>query len=264
MTLSATKDRSPLILVLDIGNSTISINGFMADSSIFHSFIPSTPLPTMEEVCSLIEHANEALANRGCRPEGAIISSVVPAAAEIAKEAFRKYHIEPLDANLDLDLGIEVHTDNPSEVGNDLLCDAIAAKKLFGGDVLIADMGTASKLILISEKGDFEGCCIGAGIGMAKIALSRQTDALPEVSLTIPEKVLGRNTEDSINSCLTYGKAAEIRGVAKQIEKECGRKLRFVLTGGYAALLRPLLPEFEYTPHLVAIGAYEIYRRNCR
>ena len=137
MILSSTTDRTPLILVLDIGNSTLSINGFMADSSIFHAFIPSVPLPTLDEVSSLIKSAIEALAKQGCRPEGAIISSVVPAAAEVAKEAFRKFGIDPLDASVGLDLGIEVHTDNPSEVGNDLLCDAIGAKVLYGGDVPI-------------------------------------------------------------------------------------------------------------------------------
>ena len=87
---------------------------------------------------------------------------------------------------------------------------------------------------------------------------------LPEVSLQIPAKILGKNTADCMNSGLTYGNAFAIRALAAAIEKEAGYPCRRLLTGGFAHYVKDLLPDFEYIPHLVLDGLYEIHRGNMR
>lgn len=262
LSTSTKSDRS--ILVVDVGNSTISINGFSRDKTVLYTFVPSIPIPNQEQIDGLIHSALAEMETKGHSISGAIISSVVRPITALLRATFAKSGITPMEVSTALDLGIDIHADHPEEVGADLLCDAIGAKTLFGGDTIVADLGTASKLVLVDGNGDFDGCCIGVGLGMAKSALNAGTDLLPEVSLAIPKNVVGRNTIDCINSTLTYGKAEEIKGLCRLIEEEKGKKLRRVLTGGYGHVLAPLLKDFVFVPHLIGVAANELYWRNHR
>ncbi|MCR5079258.1 MAG: type III pantothenate kinase [Bacilli bacterium] len=252
-----------MLICFDIGNSTVSIGCFGDNGLLYATSIPSNPRPNIEQW----EGVFEALLKYGKKERyevtGVAYSSVVPDIEEKVKEAAISYFgLEPYSVTIASDLGLRVNVDHPEEVGADLLSDAVAAKKISGGDTVIVDMGTATKIILLGEEGSFEGCTIGVGPGIAKKALNLDTAALPEVEFSLPKKVLGKNTHDSINSALFYGLSAEARGLCDMIEREYGKPLHRVLTGGYANLIKELLGEFSFYPDLALYGVREVYLRN--
>ena len=188
--------------------------------------------------------------------KGAVISSVVPSLTPLFLRMIQEvFGVEAKTIGPGFKTGVAVRTDNPKEVGADLIGDAMGVHALYGkGPAIVADMGTATKLILLDRKGDFVGCSIAPGLGLGLSALVNNTAALTEVSLQIPPKIIGKNTTDSMNSGLIYGAAFQIKAMADAVEKEAGYPCRKILTGGYSEYLVSLLPEFDYEPDLLVKG----------
>ena len=250
-------------ICLDIGNTMAKIVFFGQDGKIIHRYQTKTqPAKSYDEYSSAFALYLEANHLNGLPCDGAIVSSVVPSLTPVFSALVKEvFFVEPKVLGPGIKSGIAVKTDNPREVGADLIAGAVGAKALFGGDVVIADMGTANKMTLLDERGDFVGCSIAPGLGLGLDALVDKTAALTDVSLQLPAKIIGKNTPDSMNSGLLYGNAFQIREMAKQIQNEVGKPLKMVLTGGYSHYVQPLLPEFVYEPDLIALGLYEILKR---
>jgi len=69
------------------------------------------------------------------------ISSVVPRITEKLKEISEKYlKLEPLLVGPGIKTGLNVKTDNPREVGADLICAAVAVEDL-SNPMLVVDLG---------------------------------------------------------------------------------------------------------------------------
>ena len=252
-----------MLLAVDVGN-TLTDLGFYEGDKLLHLY--KTRSETSKSYEEYIATLTLFLKSEGIDKKeitGGIFSSVVPSLSEIWKRIFQEYFgVRPFFVGPKLSTGLKVDTDNPKEVGADLICDAVGAKEKYGPRCIICDLGTATKTILLDDKGAFAGCTIGTGLAVGLQALVHNTAALPEVGLVIPKKVLGKNTSDSMNSAFTYGTAFELRGLADAIEKEAGYPCRRILTGGYAPYVQPLMEEFAYEPHLVHEGLLSIYRRN--
>src|SRR6185295_3956598 len=100
--------------------------------------------------------------------------------------------------------------EEPARVGIDRLLAALAANHLRRPEraAIVADLGTAITVDLLSENGTFEGGAILPGIGMSSRALAEQTDALPRVAIEPSQGTptsLGKSTEAAIRSGLYWG-----------------------------------------------------------
>ena len=51
--------------------------------------------------------------------------------------------------------GLKLKIEVPKSLGSDLLCDAIGAVTKFGGPVIIVDLGTATKVIVVNDKNEY-------------------------------------------------------------------------------------------------------------
>ncbi|MBP5091707.1 MAG: type III pantothenate kinase, partial [Bacilli bacterium] len=111
-----------------------------------------------------------------------------------------------------------------------------------------------NKLIYLNDKGEFAGLSIAPGLRLAARSLRSGTSALPELPLERVEKAIGKNTKDCILSGVVYGAACSVRGLAEAFEKEAGFPLKWILTGGNAQYVAPLLPEFKLDETLVLDG----------
>ncbi len=192
-----------------------------------------------------------------------IISSVVPSLTRVWERLCKEVlHLRPLLLGAGLKTGLRISTENPIEVGSDLVADSVGASYLFGHDLFIADLGTANKYIYIDQTGAFAGCAIAPGLTLSLNALVKGTASLPEVSGLITKKVIGRNTSDSMNSGILNGTVYEIQGFHRSFEKEIGRPLQPILTGGNASFVKDLLPEFHYEEWLLLLGLKEIDKKN--
>ena len=159
--------------------------------------------------------------------------------------------------------GINLLADNPAQVGADLICACVAAAKLYTPPVLIIDMGTATKFMLVDESKSFTGVSIMPGVEISLKALTGGAAQLPQISLVPPKKLLGTNTIDCMRSGIIYGNAAMLDGMIDRIGDEVKSELTIVATGG---LSRSIIPYCRHDvildDDLILKGLLIIYNKN--
>jgi type III pantothenate kinase len=127
--------------------------------------------------------------------------------------------------------------------------------------VVVADLGTALTVDLVSGEGVFLGGTIAPGLRLCLEALSLKTSLLPRVDLSPPASVLGTNTADCIRSGVVYGAAGMAEGLVRRVAAYAEGPARTVLTGGDAPFLSPYLSfPHEIDPHLVLRGMLLAHR----
>jgi type III pantothenate kinase len=148
----------------------------------------------------------------------------------------------------------------PQEVGIDRLLGAVAANTLRGAQqgAIVADVGSAITVDMVSAVGTFCGGAILPGVRMAARALHDYTDLLPEVpvaSLADAPPVLGTSTKEAISSGLFWGAVGAMRTLIEGLASEMEGEPLVLLTGGAAEQIARLLPgRARYVPHLVLAG----------
>ena len=253
------RESDNMILCVDVGNTLTNI-GFFDQGSLYKvAKFHLTPSSSYDEVGARLSLFMDSWSIGKQDVGGAIVCSVVPSLESIFVRLFEQWGLRPLVVGKKLKTGVRVNVPNPSEVGNDLIADCAGAD--LSHDAVIADLGTATKLIAYSAKDGFIGVSIMPGLAMAAEALCHMTASLPLVGLECPLDALGRNTADSINSGICFGSIGAI--------KEIGGRLcahlhdpKLILTGGYAGKVKDRLREYDYQENLLLNGLYRIYGRN--
>lgn len=253
-----------MILTIDVGNSNIALGGFEGDKLVFVARVASDTRKTEDEYAAVIKGVF-AIHDVDCaRVSGAIISSVVPPLNSLIKKAVSfLFGTEALLVGPGTKTGLNIHCDDPSSVGADLICACVAARTCYGAPALIVDMGTATKMIVVDGRGAFVGVSIMPGVQMGLDALSDGTAQLPKVSLEAPDRVVGKNTVDCIKSGALFGHASMIDGMIERIRAELGSDLPIYATGGYASLIVPhCTHEIVTDDNLVIKGLNVIFKKN--
>lgn len=253
-----------MVLTIDIGNSNIMLGGFEGDTLSFVVCISTEMQKTADEYASKILGV---LALRGVGREnvsGAIISSVVPPLNSIIKDAVRLiWGIESLMVGPGIKTGVNIHCDTPSSVGADLICACVAANSIYGSPSLIVDMGTATKITVVNDKGAFIGVSIMPGVLMGLNSLSDDTAQLPKVELEAPRSAIGKNTADSMRSGIVFGSAAMVDGMIDRINSEMGTTFPIYATGGIAPMIVPHCKhDIKIDEYLVLKGLNILYNKN--
>ena len=249
-----------MILCIDCGNTFIKVGIY--DKELISSF----SIDTNQNRSSFQYKALfSSMINESFKITGAIISSVVPSLNEVLSSAIGNlFSIKPLFISKEIKTKLPIKIDNPSELGSDLLCGAVGAKKKYGYPLMVADLGTASKIYVLNKDGAYIGGIITSGMKISLKALVKNTSLLMEVPLETPKKIVGKNTTDSIQSGIVYGQAYMISEFARRIEKEIGYEVKRVLTGGFSSIVKDEVVCFNYEPTLVLDGLYEIYLMNVK
>ena len=253
-----------MLFAIDIGNSYIKLGGFSCDELSFVASIATDCNATADEYSIRILGALGLYSVNKDDISGAIISSVVPQLNLVISAAVERiFGVKPLMVGPGVKTGIGIQCDMPSSVGADLICASVAAHFIYGSPSLIIDMGTATKLTAVSEKGAFIGTSIAPGVMLGLNALANGTAQLPKISLEAPPSVIGKNTADCMKSGIVFGNAAMIDGMIERIEMEFDRKMQVLATGGYASIILPHCKHnITYDEHLVLKGLNLIYKRN--
>ena len=159
--------------------------------------------------------------------------------------------------------GVRIRMDNPREVGADRIVNAASAHHLYGGPVIIVDLGTATTFDTVSREGDYLGGAIAPGIITATEALFMRSAMLPRVELTHPKQAIGTNTISAMQSGIIFGYVGLIEGIVARIQQELGEKAKVVATGGYADLIAKETAVIDVVnPNLTLIGLRLIYLMN--
>ncbi|HAM64105.1 MAG: hypothetical protein A2Y20_02035 [Firmicutes bacterium GWF2_51_9] len=154
-----------------------------------------------------------------------------------------------------------IHLVNPSELGADFIATAFGAMAKYDAPLILADLGSATKISVINANGEFEGGIISPGVGISIDALNRFIPHLPEIKMEVPANVIGKDTITSMQSGWLHGTIASVEGLADKIERELGMKSTRVLTGGYSISLHQDFTGFAFEEFLLNEGLYEIYHK---
>ena len=133
--------------------------------------------------------------------------------------------------------GLNIKTNNPAELGADMVAGAVASIEKYPCPQIIFDLGTATTASVIDKNGCFIGCSILCGVKTALNALASGTAQLPQIDIVAPKKAICTNTIDCMRSGTVYGTAAMIDGLVKRFEKELGQEATVIITGGLGGVI---------------------------
>ena len=193
-----------------------------------------------------------------------IISSVVPQSVFNLRNLARRYlKVEPLVVGENVELGIDIRIEKPSEAGADRLVNAIGGFIRYGGPLILVDSGTATTLDVVGADGGFEGGLIAPGINLSMQALHSAAARLPRIAIARPAHVIGRGTVEAMQSGVFWGYVALIEGLIDRIRAEYGAPMQAIATGGVASLFEGATTRIDaFDPELTLRGLLEITRRN--
>lgn len=254
-----------MLLVIDVGNTTTVIGIFdteNGDELIAHWRLSSI-LHTSDELGIYILNLLNTQNIKANEIHGAAFASVVPPLNFSIREAIKKFfHVEPLEVNGLTDTGMEIRYLAKREVGADRVVNAVAGREKYGAPLIVADYGTAITFDVVSPDGAYIGGAIAPGLNSAITALFSNTAQLPKVALTIPESVIGHNTNEAIQSGILLGNAGLTDHIIDLIREELKVPAKVVATGGHASLMAKVSRNIDYVdPWLMLEGLKFIYNR---
>ena len=252
-----------MLLAIDIGNTHTVFGVFDKRKLIADWRVSSAVSRTEDEIGTQVrtfcDHAGIKLKSI----HGVAISSVVPNLTEVFELMGKKYFgVEPLVVSAELDLGIKIHYEDPSTVGADRLCNAVAGFAKYGGPIILIDFGTSTTYDVVSEDGDYLGGVIAPGIETSAADLHRRAAKLPRIELRFPRDVVGKDTVSSMQSGILYGAVDAMEGMVKRVKEAIGANAKVVATGGYSKIIKEHSHAIDYyEPALVLHGVQLIYER---
>ena len=195
--------------------------------------------------------------------DAVIISSVVPKVNKnITALCVEYFDVEPVFVN-DKNVGIEIVTDKPEEVGADRLVNAVTILTEYQKPAVIVDFGTATTFDVINAEGQYCGGVIAPGINLSLDALHKAAAKLPEVGVEKPPSVIGKNTKDAMQSGIYWGYVGLIEGTIRRVADEMGATPFIVATGGLAPLFAQGIEMVDaIDPDLTMKGLVHIHARH--
>jgi type III pantothenate kinase len=258
-----------MLLTVSIENTFICIGIFSGAELIMDTQIATNEARSVDEYAILLS-GMLAMNSIACKDiDGAIISSVVRPLNDVLRCAIEKLTgIHPLMLGPGIKTGLSLKTDFPSQLGGDLVANAVASIAIMDPPFVIVDLGTATTLTGINGKGELCGVIICPGAVSALNALSRQAAELPRIAVDTPRDLLGKNTNDSMTSGIVYGHAAMIDGLLDRIAEAWDTNdLKVIATGELSGKILPYSKrngKIIAKPHLTLTGLMRIYSLNSR
>lgn len=253
-----------MILAIDVGNTNIVIGCIENNKILFNERVSTNHRATDLEYAIQLKNIFEIHKTDIGRIEGAVMSSVVPSITGIFRRAIRKLmHTEPIIVGPGIKTGLKILTDNPAQLGSDLVVDAVAGIHHYSLPLIIIDMGTATTVSVVDKDCSYLGTDIIPGMRTSLDALVSGAAQLPKVSLEPPKRVIGKNSPECMNNGIMLFTACGLDGMIERIEEELGEKCTVVATGGLAGVVAPLCRrEIVFDNDLLLKGLMILYDKN--
>lgn len=253
-----------MLLAADIGNTNITLGLFQGEQ-LRATWRVATDARKMADEYAVLLMTLMTQAGLQVRDitEAVMCSSVPPLVGAFTDLCQRYFGVTPLVVRAGIKTGVRVLYENPREVGPDRVADALAAYHLYGGPVIVVDIGTATVFDAVSKEGDYLGGAIAPGITLAAEALFERAAMLYRIELVRPKAAIGRNTTASMQSGIIFGYVGLIEGLLARFQEELGGGAHVVATGGLAPLIVQETPLFQHVePDLTLIGLRLIHELN--
>lgn len=228
-----------MLLTIDIGNTNIKYGIYKGKELVASFRVSSRISRTADEYGSVLVNL---LGDRGIKKadvDGIIISSVIPPLNyTICHMCEYFFGITPLMVGPGIKTGLNVKTDNPKEVGADIIVNSVSAFGKYGGPTVVIDFGTATTFDIIDENCSLLGVVIAPGIKTSLEGLVNNTAQLPMIELDAPESVIGKNTKSSMQAGIIFGFSGLVDNIINKIKRKLNKTdLTVVATGGLGEII---------------------------
>lgn len=234
-------------IVVDIGNTNVVIGFYKNDkyvkllrfitkkdgeSKLFYDLKIRDELLGLENLISPIN--------------GIYLSSVVPQLTnELSEVLYSIFDVVVVKIGANSYSKIKLSIDKPSQIGTDLVANAVAAVNKYKSGCIVVDFGTALTFTVVSKSFEILGVAIAPGLKTSMSALYSKTAQLPEVPLKLPKTVVGKNTTHAIQSGVLWGYVGLVKEMIARIKAENSIELISIATGGLSSILFPLKEIFH-------------------
>ena len=252
-----------MVLAIDIGNTNINLGLFQGDMLQMGVRLATERQKTEDQFAASFFQLFQMHNVEPKEIAGTIISSVVPEITSSVKHAIERLTAKKvLVLSPGVKTGLNILIDNPAQLGADLAAGGVGASAYYTLPAFVVDLGTATKIYAIDEKG-FRGCMIAPGVAISLKALTDTSSLLPTISLEPPKKACGTNSIESMQSGVILGTAAMRDGLLDRFAAELGAPKTILSTGGLSAFITPVCRhEITYDGDLVLKGLKKIYDKN--
>ena len=250
-----------MLLTIDSGNTNTVFGLYdLENDRLIKAFRTITdPTRTADEYIVWLAALMELNGYNYRKVKWAVMASVVPEASFNLISLCRRYfNCEPVNIDATSPLGIKICIERPEQLGADRIVNALAGHQSYGDDLILIDFGTATTFDVVGKNGDYMGGIIAPGVRLSLRTLHMAAAKLPLVEIARPPHIIGKNTEDAMQSGVYWGYVAMIEGMIKRIESEYGRTMQTIATGGLSETLAndtPAISKVDRTLTLRGLAA---------
>jgi len=205
------------LIAIDIGNSETNVG--VGNSTKWESYRYTTRKTiTSDELLMMFKTTIDLSKLNDKAVDGVIVCSVVPQITDSVVSAISEFTTKDvLVVGPGIKTGLKVNIDNPKELGPDRIANSVGGFKKTNKEVVIVDLGTATTFDVVNSNKEYLGGSIAPGIKISLDALISKTSSLKSVELKEPDKVIGKNTYEAIQSGLVLGHASMIDSMLEKI-----------------------------------------------
>jgi type III pantothenate kinase len=252
------------VLVINVGNSRIALGVFAAGSL---DYVKRIGIDQRADWSAAIAQAWSHLKDQ---PDAAVAAaSVNPPLLESFEHAVMQATGKAVQwIGKQINLPIQVLTENPQETGIDRVLNIAAAYEQMEKACVVVDAGTAITVDLCDDDGNFLGGAIAPGTKLMLDSLHQQTAKLPQVTLEPPREAIGKSTPSAIQIGVHSAIRGLVREVVENFATELGTWPDIIATGGDAQkifadweLIHAIAPDLTlygialaYTEHYIKHG----------
>jgi len=254
-----------MLLAVDVGNTNIVLGLFKKDELLMSWRISTDKNKSADELGMIVSQLFSYNDLTFDMVSDVIISSVVPSIMySLQHMALKYFECEAIVIGPGIKTGMNVKYDNPKQVGADRIVNAVAGYKKYGGPLIIVDFGTATTFCAITDDFKYLGGTIAPGIKISSDALYQNAAKLTKVELVKPDRVICKNTTESIQSGVLLGYVGLVEYIVKRMKDELGAPdAKVIATGGLATMISEETDCIDHIDRLLTLeGLLMIYKLN--
>ena len=246
-----------MLLTIDIGNTCAGIAIFSDSRILFKNKLSTPDRITVRFLTNLVGESHVD------RIDSIIISSVVPYIDQSLSAAVeRLFKKKPVFVDQHTETGVHIRVDEPGELGADRIADCSGGISFSKPPLIIIDSGTATTFDIVNEQYEYIGGCIFPGIELSIRSLASNTAKLNRVAFTIPDSILGTDTESNIQAGIYYSCIGGLEFMIDEYKKIIGQEARVIATGGVSFYFKDRIKNIDlYEPDLIYHGLKFIYEK---